>query len=147
MQVTIRQAHVEDLSSILDLYKQPDMDGDMVLPLEEAEAIFNRMAAYPNYKVFVALDNGQIVGTFALAIMDNLGHMGAASGLIEDVVVREDCQGRGIGKQMMKYAIEYCREYKCYKVALSSNIKRERAHKFYKSLGFKIHGYSFLVEL
>lgn len=147
MQVTIKEANCEDLPSILELYKQSDMDNGMVLSQKQAEVIFKRIATYPNYKIFVAIDNGEIVGTFALSIMDNLAHMGAASGLIEDVVVKEDCQVKGIRKQMMKYAIGYCREYGCYKVALSSNLKREMAHNFYKSLGFKIHGYSFLLEL
>ncbi len=47
---------------------------------------------------------------------------------------------------MMNYAIKLCRENGCYKVALSSNLKREKAHAFYEKLGFKKHGYSFLVE-
>ena len=34
----------------------------------------------------------------------------------------------------------------CYKMALSSNLKREAAHRFYDSLGFGRHGYSFLIE-
>lgn len=147
MQVMIRQANCEDLIGILELYNQSDMDNGMILSQEQAEIIFKKISTYPNYKVFVALDNEKIIGTFALAVMDNLAHRGATSGLIEDVVVKKDCQGMGIGKQMMKYAVEYCREYGCYKVALSSNIKREMAHDFYKSLGFKIHGYSFLLEL
>ena len=35
----------------------------------------------------------------------------------------------------------------CYKLALSSNIRFERAHAFYDKLGFQRHGYSFVVEL
>jgi GNAT superfamily N-acetyltransferase len=48
--------------------------------------------------------------------MDNLAHMGMPSGLIEDVVVKPEWQGKGIGKRMMQYALERCREYSCYKV-------------------------------
>lgn len=147
MPVAIRQANNNDLPYILELYKQPDMDNGAVLSIEQAESIYKRISTYPNYKIFVAEDDGRIVGTFALAIMDNLAHMGATSGLIEDVVVRIDYQGKGVGKQMMKYAIECCRKYGCYKVALSSNLKREKAHYFYESLGFKKHGYSFLLEI
>lgn len=147
MQVIIREANCEDLLGILELYNQSDMDNGRVLSQEQAEVILKKIATYPNYKVFVAMENGKIIGTFALAIMDNLAHMGATSGLIEDVVVKEEYQGKGIGKYMMNYAVDYCREFGCYKVALSSNLKREMAHSFYKSLGFKIHGYSFLIEL
>ncbi len=147
MQLLIREADREDLSEIIQLYGQPDMDHGMVLSIEQAEAIFDRMSAYPNYKLFVAVDNCEIVGTFALAIMDNLAHMGASSGLIEDVMVNPDCQGKGIGRQMMAYAVERCRKYGCYKVALSSHMNREKAHQFYEKLGFKKYGYCFSLDL
>jgi len=147
VQVDIREAKKDDLIDILNLYKQPDMDDGKVLSQEQAEKIFDRILSYPNYKVFVAIIDEKIIGTFALAVMDNLAHMGAPSGLIEDVVVKTEYQGKGIGKQMMRFAIEYCMKYGCYKVALSSNLKREKAHRFYESLGFKKHGYSFLLEL
>jgi GNAT superfamily N-acetyltransferase len=143
----IREASTDDLSDIIQLYRQPDMDNGRVLSLEQAEVIFNKMSAYPNYKVYVAEDGSEIIGTFALAIMDNLAHMGASSGLIEDVTVKTVWQGKGIGTQMMKYAIEQCQQHGCYKVVLSSNLKREKAHLFYESLGFSKHGYSFLLEL
>jgi hypothetical protein len=35
----------------------------------------------------------------------------------------------------------------CYKLALSSNERREAAHAFYDSLGFQRHGFSFVVPL
>ena len=147
MNILIREAAISDLQGILALYNQPSMDGDDVLPLEEARRIFERMRQYPDYKVYVAEDEGELVGTYALAIMDNLGHMGQASGIIEDVVVLESRQGQGIGRLMMEHAVAVCREKGCYKAALSSNINREAAHRFYESLGFKKHGYSFLIDL
>lgn len=78
--------------------------------------------------------------------MDNLGHLGRTSGIAEDVVVKDTLQGQGIGKQMMEFAMEKCRQKGCYKLALSSNKSREKAHKFYESIGFNKHGYSFIVE-
>lgn len=147
MNIIIREAIFCDLEKILNLYNQPDMDNGNVLTLGQARDIFEKMQRYPDYKLYVADDCGDIVGTFALAIMDNLAHMGIPSGLIEDVVVRTNMQGSGIGKKMMERAIQICKDKGCYKVALSSNIKRESAHKFYDSIGFKRHGYSFFVEL
>jgi GNAT superfamily N-acetyltransferase len=147
LHIEIREASEEDLRSILELYNQPSMDKGNVLSLDKARVIFNRMRQYPDYKVYVAFFDGEMVGTFELAIMDNLGHNGQPSGLIEDVVVHESRQGQGIGTLMMDYAVELCREKGCYKVALSSNLKRESAHRFYESLGFKRHGYSFLMDL
>ena len=145
--LAIRSAAASDLPGVLALYAQPGMDDGRVLPLQDAEAIFARFARYPDYTLYVAESDGQIVGTFALLIMDNLGHLGAPSAVIEDVVVDPACQGRGIGAQMMAFAIDRAREKRCYKLVLSSNAKRERAHAFYEQLGFERHGYSFRIVL
>jgi len=143
--VHFREASKADLPDILRLLAQPDMDDGQVLSLAEAERVFDRMAHYPDYRIYSAIRDDKIVGTFALLIMDNLGHRGAPSGVIEDVAVDPHCQGQGIGKAMVRHALRVCGERGCYKVALSSNLKRERAHAFYESLGFERHGYSFRI--
>ncbi len=147
MSLIIREATSDDLPAILALYAQPGMDDGITLPLGEAEEIFKRMQSYPNYRLYVASMEGQIVGTFALLIMDNLAHRGSPSGVIEDVVVDQQRQGQGVGKQMVRFAMERCRDVRCYKLVLSSNIKREAAHRFYEGLGFKRHGFSYWVEI
>jgi GNAT superfamily N-acetyltransferase len=143
----IRAAGVDDLAGVLALYAQPDIDDGDVLPIEEAARIFRRFERYPDYTLYVVEQDGRIVGSFSLLIMDNLGHLGAPSGIVEDVVVDPTQHGRGIGQAMMQFAIARCREQRCYKLMLSSNAKRERAHAFYESLGFARHGYSFRIEL
>ena len=146
MNVEIRAATEADLPSILALYVEVEDDG-RVLSIEEARSIFVRMKTYPDYKVYVAMLDGSIIGTFELLIMDNLAHMRSPSGILEDVVVQRDWQGKGVGKQMVGFAMDRCRERGCYKLALSSNLGREAAHRFYNGLSFQRHGYSFVVEL
>lgn len=53
------------LPEILRLYAQPDLDDGKVLPLSEAERIFERMARYPDYTIYVAVCNDQTVGVRA----------------------------------------------------------------------------------
>ncbi len=144
--VSCRVATQADLPDILGLYAQPDLDG-RALSLPEAEGLFERIAQYPDYHVYVAERGSRVVGTFALLIMHNLGHVGTPSGVIEDVAVDPACQGQGIGRIMMRHALQLCGEKGCYKAVLSSNLKRERAHAFYESLGFERHGYSYRVLL
>jgi GNAT superfamily N-acetyltransferase len=145
--VLIRPAKEGDLEAILTLYAQPDLDNGEVLTREEAAEVFAKMRSYPDYKIYVAEFGGVIIGTFALLIMDNLGHLGAPSGIIEDVAVDPKWQGQGIGTKMMQFALEVSRNRGCYKVALSSNVKREKAHRFYEKAGFVKHGYSFVVDV
>jgi GNAT superfamily N-acetyltransferase len=146
MDISFREANENDLPELLRLYGQLGQDDGSVLPLEDARCIFNRYKDYPSYRVHVAEMDGRMVGTFALLVMDNLGHMGASGGILEEVVVDNTLRGKGIGKKMMDYAHDLCRQYGCYKMTFSSNLKREDAHRFYASLGFKRHGYSFYID-
>lgn len=144
MNILIKEATLKDLSGILNLYATV-LDNGNVLTIEQAETLFKKMQTYPNYKVYVAEKEGDIVGTFALLIMDNLAHQGTSSGVVEDVAVMNNLQGNGIGKLMMEFAMKKCEEEGCYKLVLSSNVKRIEAHAFYASLGFEKHGFSFGV--
>jgi GNAT superfamily N-acetyltransferase len=145
--IVVRKATAADLPAVLALYGQPDLDDGKVLPVDEAVALLDRFARYPDYTLYVAQDGAEIVGTFALLIMDNLGHLGARSGIVEAVAVAPARQSSGIGRGMMQFALDTCREKRCYKLVLSSNAKRVRAHAFHESLGFKRHGYSFRIDL
>lgn len=144
---SIRKATLNDLPAILNLYAQPEFDNGKILSVNETKEIFDKISHYPNYAIYVACDDESVIGTFALLIMDNIGHMGTPSGIVEDVAVDPAFQGKGVGKQMMKFAMEICAQHDCYKLTLSSNNKRIAAHEFYKSLGFKQHGISFHVNL
>lgn len=146
MDITLREANGDDLSAILSLYAQLGQDDGSVLPLVEAIGIFRKINDYPDYRIHVAVYGNRIIGTFALLIMDNLGHLGAPSAVLEDVVVAKELRGQGVGGRMMDYANDLCRRKGCYKMTFSSNINREAAHRFYESLGFRKHGYSFYIN-
>lgn len=145
--LAIRPAQRADLPGVLALYAQPALDNGVVLDVKDAEEIFARFARYPDYTLYVAEHDKQIVGSFALLIMDNLGHLGAPSAIVEDVVVDPALHGNGIGQAMMRFAADTARDKHCYKLVLSSNAKREAAHKFYDGLGFERHGISFRLRL
>ncbi|GGD47590.1 hypothetical protein GCM10011514_09470 [Emticicia aquatilis] len=146
MEVIIRQATLNDVKDILHIYAE-SLDNGKVLSVEKAQRIFLKQQQYPDYKVFVAEYEQQLIGTFAILIMENMAHQGTPSAVVEDVGVLPAVQGKGIGKLMMEYALNYAKEKGCYKMSLSSNLKREKAHQFYESLGFQKHGFSFLMNL
>ncbi len=147
MNVTVREASKNDLQQIIALLSELSTKDEHNITLEKAGAIFQRMDKYPFFKVYIAVFNEQIVGAFELLVMDNLAHSGLPFAIIEDVVVAGEHQRQGIGKAMMHYAMNVCREMGCYKVTLSSNLKRKDAHRFYESLGFQKHGFSFYAQL
>ena len=44
---------------------------------------------------------------------------------------------RGIGKELMIWAINRAREENCVSIQLAANLERKDAHRFYENLGFK----------
>jgi ribosomal protein S18 acetylase RimI-like enzyme len=144
--VTLREATADDLPAVLALYAQPGLDDGDVLSPAQAREVFAQFARYPSYRLFVACAADEsVLGSYALLVMHNLAHRGTPSAIAEDVVVHQDCRSQGIGQQMMAHALGQARAAGCYKLALSSNQKRERAHAFYESLGFQRHGISFVI--
>jgi GNAT superfamily N-acetyltransferase len=99
------------------------------------------------YELLVAEDDGQVVGTTVLAGLPGFAHGTSPFGVVEYVVVDERCRSRGIGKLMMASVISLAKDAGCYKIALTSDNRRERAHKFYCSLGFEASAHGFRLYL
>jgi ribosomal protein S18 acetylase RimI-like enzyme len=146
-ELVIREATADDVPAILSIYREAGLDRDAAFTANEAAAQLEAFRAYPSYRVFVALLDRGVAGTYALLIMDNLAKRGRRSAVVEDVAVAPECQGNGVGRAMMLHAMEQCRQAGCYKLMLSSNLRRTEAHDFYQALGFEKHGYSFIVPI
>jgi N-acetylglutamate synthase-like GNAT family acetyltransferase len=144
--LSIRKAEESDIPSILELLTELDLDGDEALSLSEATDLFRRIQTYPDYAIYLAESDGKPVGTYALLFMDKLEHGGIPSGIVDSVAVSCEHQGKGIGKAMMLHAQAQCTLKGAYKLMLSSNMTRKNAHKFYESLGFEKHGYSYKIN-
>ncbi|HLK62501.1 MAG TPA: GNAT family N-acetyltransferase [Bryobacteraceae bacterium] len=144
--VTIREACESDIPAILQTYTAAGINGAQSFSVEEARESFACMRRYPSYRIFVAMVDEEVAGAYSLLLLDKLTKRGARSGVVEDVAVRPDLQGKGVGRAMMEHAREQCRLAGCYKLTLSSGLPRTGAHAFYDSLGFERHGYSFLIR-
>ncbi len=145
----MRPATPADLSALGEIYAATGLDGGERLSPDDARKAFARLAAYPEYTVYVSEDPASraVIATYSLTIVDTLIRGGRPFALVEQVAVRPDCQGRGLGREMMDHAMEIARVRGCYKLMLSSHVDLTLAHAFYERLGFTRHGYSFVVDL
>jgi GNAT superfamily N-acetyltransferase len=108
---------------------------------------FRAVDADPNQLLAVAVVDGEVVGTLQISFLAGLSRKGALRGQIEAVRVANGRQGGGIGKRMMEWAIEKCRERGCRVVQLTSDRSRLDAHRFYERLGFKGSHIGYKLEL
>lgn len=99
-------------------------------------AAFDQIDADPRNTLVVADRGGEVVGTMQLTYIPSLSHRGAERLQIEAVRVRADQRGRGLGREMIRWAVDQARERGCGLVQLTTDKRRVDAHRFYASLGF-----------
>jgi GNAT superfamily N-acetyltransferase len=127
------------LAEILHLFADDD-----VLPEQRAgqivtdaqRAAFDAIAADPNNQVYVAVLDDAVVGTFQLTFIRQLSYGGCLVAQVESVFVHASARSRGVGRLMMGFARAEAERRGALRLQLTSNLRRERAHRFYERLGF-----------
>jgi len=149
--ILIRRAREADLAALIALFAADDLGGHGDTTdqsaFEDYLKAFHVIDASQNEQLFVAEADGEVVGTFQLVFTRTLSGRGSLSMIIEAVQTRADQRGKGIGAQMIGYAIEEARRRDCRLVQLTSNASRTDAHRFYERLGFAKSHAGFKMKL
>ena len=141
--LSFRDARPADIATMIMLSHAGDARGKDTPALDPAtlddpryRAAFDEIAADSSHRLIVAERNGEIVGTIQISFIPGLPKFGMKRGMLENVHIRADQRGTGLGTEMVQWAIERCREAGCGMVQLTSNKLRIDAHRFYEKLGF-----------
>jgi ribosomal protein S18 acetylase RimI-like enzyme len=98
---------------------------------------FEAVESDPNIQLVVAEGEGsEVVGCLQLCILPGLSSQGASRALIEDVRVASHCRSRGIGEQLVQWAVAEAQGKGCKLVELLTHNTRVDAQRFYERLGF-----------
>ena len=99
--VEIRAAARADIAAIAAMFAADQLGGhgDSADPtdLPAYLAAFDQISASPNDQLYVAVLNGEVVGTFQTTLITSLTGKGSSSLTIEAVHTRGDMRGHGIG--------------------------------------------------
>lgn len=137
MAVNFRTARIEDVPLIVGMIADDTISaartGDFGA---EHRAAFEAIDADPNNELIVAELDGEVVGTMQLTYIPGISRRGALRMQIEAVRIVSTLRGRGLGRQMMEWAVERGRARGCALVQLTTDKARKDAHRFYDSLGF-----------
>ena len=104
------------------------------LDKNKAREILKKIKQNPNHIIHVATDDKKIVGSTTLFIEQKFIHGGGLVGHIEDVVVRKDYEGQGIGMKLVISLLDVAKQKKCYKTILNCE---DSLKMFYEKIGFK----------
>ena len=138
--ILFRDATAADLPAIIALLAEDTLGEkreDPTLPLDPGyEAGFAAIKSDPAQRLIVAEIGNRMVGTMQLSTIPGIAFRGAWRGQIEAVRIASDMRGRGLGEQLIEYAIEQFRAGGCKFVQLTSHKSRDGAHRFYERLGW-----------
>ena len=93
-----------------------------------------RIVAHPATTVFVAEDDGRIVGSLTLVAFEILTGRRA---WIEDVVTDAAARGQGVASALVDAAVDHAVEFGARTVDLTSRPERGEANNLYLKLGFE----------
>lgn len=128
---SVREALPADAQRIMALAGQLGYD----VPLAHVERQVQRMNDEHTVLVAVVPRVG-VVGWIGVALREAITDSGRAD--IEGLVVEDEYRGNGIGQLLVEAAETWARRRGCTSMRLASNVVRERAHEFYKRLGYHV---------
>lgn len=136
----IRKAKASDAEDLKELYfhfltKYP--------PVEEQdmglwEEMLERFEKDDKMYILVAEEDGRVVSTVQMAIIESLTHNVRGFAVVENVVTHSEYRNRGFASALLQKASEIAREYRCYKISLETGSNRESTLNFYRNNGFVI---------
>lgn len=132
----IRAADQADLPALLDLYRHLAPD-DERCPDDEAADILGRLRGFAGSAVLIGLLDNDLVASCTVIVIPNLTRGGTPYALIENVVTDADHRNRGLGKTILKAAIDHAWATDCYKVMLMTGSKKPSTLAFYEAAGFE----------
>lgn len=136
----IRKAKASDAENLKELYfhfltKYP--------PVEEQdmglwEEMLERFEKDDNMYILVVEEDGRVVSTVQMAIIESLTHNVRGFAVVENVVTHSDYRNRGYASALLQKASEIAKEHRCYKISLETGSNRESTLNFYRNNGFVI---------
>lgn len=85
--------------------------------------------------MFVCEKDGAIVGMVSLLTTVSTA-LGRKVALLEDMVVKQEHRGEGIGSMLMEYASEWAKDQGFGRITLLTDADNDPAHRFYTGKGF-----------
>jgi glucosamine-phosphate N-acetyltransferase len=107
-----------------------------------AKEILKEIKSNSLHRIFVAVgqeirNDGLIIGTITLLIEPKFIFSGGRVGHVEDVAVRAEYQGQGVGYKLVRYATEQAALTHCVRTILDCSNENI---SFYEKLGYSHYG-------
>ncbi|WP_394373037.1 GNAT family N-acetyltransferase [Bacillus aquiflavi] len=98
---------------------------------------FHAITSDPNNELIVACQENEIIGVQQITFTPYITHQGGWRATIEGVRTASSVRGKGVGTELIQWAIKRAKDRGCHLVQLTTDKKRPNALRLYERLGFK----------
>jgi len=99
-------------------------------------ALAEIQTASGNHLVVAEVDD-EVVGMCQVVVFRHFQHGGGMCAEVESMHVHPDFRSNGIGERLVTFAVDMARDAGCYRIQLTSDLRRLDAHRFYQRLDFE----------
>jgi GNAT superfamily N-acetyltransferase len=128
----IRRATPDDASATASLLTELGYSQPIDFFRERLEIFGNK----PDELVLVAEQAGSVVGILAFRAFLYF-HEPGKQGRIIALVVSESVRGGGVGRALVAECEKFALECGCKRMEVTTGTQREKAHRFYESMGYQ----------
>lgn len=143
--MTVRVAAPGDADAVLALLAglgRPPVAEDP----SDQRTVFAEHLAAPAARVFVAEDEGKVVGVASLWIRPRLNWT-TPEAWLPDLYVEPAARRRGHARGLLAACADEARSNGCHRLILESGHQRAEAHRLYESFGFEHYARSYQLLL
>ncbi len=136
----IRKAKSTDAASLKELYFEhlthypPQEEQDMAM----WQSLLDKFGKDEHMHLLVLEEDGRVVSSVQMAIIESLTHNVRPFAVIENVVTHAEHRNKGYASALLQRASEIAKEHRCYKVFLETGSNKESTLSFYRNNGFAI---------
>jgi GNAT superfamily N-acetyltransferase len=135
-ELVIRPAEQADLAALQGLYRHL-IPEEAPCPDDRAADILDRLQAFEGSAVLVGFLGAALVASCTVIVIPNLTRGGTPYALIENVVTDASHRNKGLGKAILKAALDRAWAAGCYKVMLLTGSQKPSTLAFYEAAGFE----------
>ncbi|MBT4790546.1 MAG: GNAT family N-acetyltransferase [Halobacteriovoraceae bacterium] len=139
----IRKASSGDLTEVIHLLTDDDFGKTREGSSESYKAVFEELLSNEYFDVFVMERDEEIIGCYQMMYLPHLSFAGTKRAQVESVRIKSSLRGQGLGRKLMKHAIQTAQEASCGIFQLTSNKERIEANEFYCELGLNPTHYGY----
>jgi len=139
--INFRIATEQDLDRIVEMLSDDELGKtreryEQSLP-ESYIAAFQAITSDPNNELVVAYQGNEVIDVQQITFVPYITYQGGWRATIEGVRTAPSVRGKGIGTELIKWAIHRAKERGCHLIQLTTDKQRGDALRFYERLGFK----------